>query len=102
MPLIRQAYLVHVQDALDPDAAPVEHRLVIQHQDMLRGELELHKAQITERAHLNMTTAWCWAALTRLGLYTRPFGQFKDMDCQGLEDGGEEEVNPTQLATSDG
>lgn len=97
MPLIRQAYIVFVDN--DPQTmTPTEHRVIVTHQDMTRGETMLPKAA----GPLNMTTAWVWAALTRMGLYDQPYSQFAEFDCAGIEDGGSETVDPTQPGTTDG
>lgn len=101
MPLTRERYIVHLAP-LD-DGEPTEHRVTVTHQDMLRGELEHSRAGCPPTgAYLNLTTAWLWAALTREGHYTRPFLQFRDMDCAGIEDDGQADVDPTHPATIGG
>lgn len=96
MALEREKFLVYLQDA---GGKVTVHPATIQHQDMLRGETVHHMAGGQAGQGLNIATSWCWAALTRMGLYTGPYEQFRDGDCMGLEDDGKETVDPTQPGT---
>lgn len=97
MPLEREKFLVYLQDENENVTV---HHVTIQHTDMLRGELEHNRQGAPEKgANLNLATTWCWAALTRMGLYSKSFAQFRDMECLGLEDDGKETVDPTQEET---
>lgn len=99
MPLERERFTVYLDDPLTHELS--SHDVTVLHVDMLRGELEHNKQGLPEKGtNLNLVTAWCWAAMTRLGLYAAPFTQFRDMDCQGLEDAGKETVDPTQPGTT--
>lgn len=96
MALEREKFLVYLQD----EGGKVDvHPVTIAHQDMTRGEIAHHLVGGQAGQGLNIATSWCWAALTRLGLYTGPYEQFRDMDCMGLEDDGKETVDPTQPGT---
>lgn len=98
MALTREKFVVYVQDE---NENVTEHKVTIHHQDMLRGELEHNRAGAPEKgAALNLITAWCWAALTRMGLYSKSYAQFRDMECMGAEDDGKETVDPTQTGTT--
>lgn len=98
MPLERERFLVYVQDEHD---TVTEHRVTIHHQDILRGELEHGRAGAGPGDRLNLMTAWCWAALTRMGVYAKSYQHFRDMECMGLEDDGQETVDPTLPETRD-
>lgn len=98
MALEREKFLVYLQDE---NEAVTVHPVTIHHVDMTRGEVVTMLEGTPEKAGLNLATAWCWAAMTRLGLYSRSYTQFRDMDCVGLEDDGKETVDPTQLGTPD-
>lgn len=99
MALEREKFLVYVQDENEKVTV---HSVTVHHADMLRGELEHNRQGAPEKgANLNLATAWCWAALTRMGDYTKSYPQFRDMECLGLEDDGKETVDPTQLETPD-
>lgn len=98
MPLKREAYIVHL-NPLD-DGGPTEHRVTITHQDMMRGE-EAHLATgAPYKAALGLTTAWCWAAMMRTGQWAGTYVMFRDTAVAGIEDGGDETVDPTQPETS--
>ena len=87
---------------LNPEGETVERPITVRNVDMLRGELEHNRQGMPERgANMNLTAAWVWAALTREGDYTQPFSVFRDTDLLGMEDGGQETVDPTRPATSD-
>lgn len=78
------------------EAAVEEHTVTINHQDILRAELELKRNGIDARnATFHLTNAWIWAALMRGGVYAKPWQVFKDEDCVGYDDAGEEEIFPT-------
>lgn len=97
MALERERFLVWMQDE---NEVVTVHHVTVHHADMLRGELEHNRQGAPEKgANLNLATAWCWAALTRMGDYSKPFPTFRDMECLGLEDDGKETVDPTQLET---
>lgn len=96
MALERERFLVTVQD---PNENMSTHQVVIHHQDMLRGELENNRQGNPDGARLNLVTAWCWAAMTRMGLCTAPYDQWRDFQLVGLEDDGSETVNPTPPET---
>ena len=96
MALQLERFLVYLQDE---NEQVTEHGVTVRHVDMLRGELEHSRQGNPDTARLNLVTTWCWAALTREGLYTRSFADFRDRDCLGLEDDGQETVDPTQAAT---
>lgn len=98
MSLERERFLVYLQD---PNENVTTHPVAVQHVDMLRGELEHNRQGAPDGAKLNLVTAWCWAALTRMGAYAGPFERFRDFDCVGLEDDGKETVDPTQPVTPD-
>lgn len=94
-----QRYKVLVRDV---NERVNEYDIVVNHQDTLRAELELSRAGLDMRkAVMHMTTAWAWAALTRGGHYSGPFGRFAEQDCVALEDDGEEEVSPTPPAPAE-
>lgn len=96
MALEREKYLVYLQaDDGTPLVKPTVtvHAVTITHQDMQRAEETLGGRGA---GGLTLGTAWCWAALTRMGLYDGPYEQFRDLDCVGLEDDGKETVDPTQ------
>lgn len=97
MPLERERFLVYVQDE---NEAVTTHQVTVSHQDMLRGELEHDRAGAPDKAKMNLVTAWCWAGLVRMGVYTKSFQHFRDMECMGLEDDGKETVDPTQPGTT--
>ncbi len=97
MPLQRERFVVYLQDE---NETVTEHHVTVHHQDMLRGELENSRQGNPENAKLNLVTAWCWAALTRAGHYTKGFAQFRDLECLGLEDDGQETVDPTVRETT--
>lgn len=100
MALEREKFLVYLEDPLTQEVTV--HSVTIRHVDMTRGELEHLRQGGPERgAGLNMATVWCWAALTRMGLYARSFPEFRDNDCVGLEDDGTETVDPTQPVTTE-
>lgn len=100
MALQRERFLVYLQDEKEQIT---EHRVTVLHVDMLRGELEHNRQGLPEKgANLNLVTTWCWAAMMRLGLYSKPFNLFRDQDLQGLEDDGKETVDPTQPGTAPG
>jgi hypothetical protein len=69
---------------------------------MLRGELEHGRQGNPDTAKLNLVTAWCWAACTRMGLYAQSFADFRDRDLVGLVDDGTETVDPTIPETPEG
>lgn len=96
MPLQREKFLVYLSDQ---NGAIVVHPVTIHHVDMTRAETMLQAMGQSQSTGLNVATAWCWAALTRLGLYDRGLETFRDTDCQGLEDDGQETVDPTQPVT---
>jgi hypothetical protein len=96
MALERERFLVYLQD---PDENITTHEVAVHHVDMLRGELENSRQGNPDGARLNLVTCWCWAALTRMGLYSGPYDRFRDFDCVGLEDDGQETVDPTQPVT---
>lgn len=97
MPLEREKFLVYLQDENERITV---HNVTIHHPDMLRGELEHNRQGAPDRgANLNLVTAWCWAAMTRMGAYAKSFPQFRDMECLGVEDDGKDRVDPTQLET---
>lgn len=100
MALERERFLVYLQDE---NENVTEHKVTVLHVDMLRGELEHNRQGNPEKgANLNLVTAWCWAACTRLGLYSRSYPDFRDRDLQGLTDDGKEVVDPTQPGTTPG
>lgn len=99
MTLQRERYVVYL--APKDDGPPEEHHVTVSFQDQLRGELEHSRAALPDRALLNLTTAWVWAAMVRTGDYTGPYDRFRDIDCQGLEDDGQETVDPTNPGTTD-
>lgn len=95
MALMRPAYIV----TLGPEDSPRELRVVVHHQDQLRAELELNRKGIDMRgAALHLSTAFCWAALKRMGEYPGNFDTFAHADMLGMEDGGAEPVGPTPRA----
>lgn len=96
--LQRERFIVTVQD---PNETITQHRVVIHHQDMLRGELENSRQGNPDGARLNLVTAWCWAAMTRDGLCTTPYEHWRDFALVGLEDDGSETVDPTPPPTPD-
>ena len=96
MSLKRERFLVYLQD---PNENVTVHQVAARHVDMLRGELEHNRQGSPDGARLTLVTAWCWAALTREGVYTGPYERFRDFDCVGLEDDGQETVDPTPLVT---
>lgn len=96
MSLEREKFVVYLQDAGGKVTA---HPVTIHHVDMLRGETMHTMTGGTQGQGLNVATAWCWAALTRMGLYAGPYEQFRDQDCMGLEDDGKETVDPTEPGT---
>lgn len=99
MALEREKFLVYVQDE---NEKVTEHQVTVHHVDMLRGELEHNRQGLPEGgARLNLVTAWCWAAMTRMGLYSKPYVTFRDMELLGLDDDGQETVDPTQPETPD-
>lgn len=88
---------------IDKDGETVERSITVRNVDMLRGELEHNRQGMPERgANMNLTAAWVWAALTREGDYGLPFADFRDRDLLGMEDGGQETVDPTRPATPEG
>lgn len=96
MALERERFLVTVQDE---NETITQHQVTVHHQDILRGELEHNRQGMPEKgANMNLMTAWCWAALTRMGVYTKSFAHFRDLECLGLEDDGKETVDPTHPA----
>lgn len=97
MALTRERFLVYLQDE---NENVTEHRVTVHHVDMLRGELENSRQGNPDNARLNLVTTWCWAAMMRTGDYAKSFPQFRDQDLVGLEDDGQETVNPTVQATS--
>lgn len=100
MPLEREAFEVYL-NPLD-DGPPRQVHVVVRHVDMLRGEQEHNRQGLPEKGtNLNLVTAWCWAALMRMGEYAGPYDRFRDTDLIGLEDGGSETVDPTQPVTTD-
>jgi hypothetical protein len=99
MPLMRQQFLIYVQDG---DQVR-ELTATITHQDMLRGERAMLESRDLDLGHaLQLTTAWCWSALMRQGDYAGAWTDFRDLACQGVEKLGEVEVDPTPTATADG
>ena len=102
MPLVQPVFRVYLNPMDDGD--PAEHVVTITHQDQLRAELELNRNNISTRAALNMTNAWCWAAMVRSGNYVGPWDRFKDFDCAGVESEDDDgvAVDPTQQGTPDG
>lgn len=111
MPLELPRYVVYVVDhdvTTEPnvpaDALPVaEHLVTIHHTDQLRAELQLASSGVQARqAQLHLTNAWCWAALSRLGLYSGPWERFAAQDCRGIQEptedqgGGMVTVDPTR------
>lgn len=101
MPLHRPSYDVYLNGTGEEPAC---HRVTITHQDNLRGEAELARAGTPDqRARaLFLTTAWCYAALLRMEIYTGPFQRFHEIDCAGIEEPAEGEVlaeaDPTRQA----
>lgn len=96
MALEREKFLVYLQDS---GGKVTVQPVTIQHVDMLRGETTHTIGGGLTGQGLNIATAWCWAALTRMGLYMLPYEQFRDSDCIGLEDDGKETVDPTLPGT---
>lgn len=96
--LERERFIVTVQD---PNGDMTAHHVTIHHQDMLRGELENHRQGNPDGARLNLVTTWCWAAMTREGLCSVGFDQWRDFQLVGLEDDGTETVDPTPVTTHD-
>lgn len=85
------------------DGEPTEHTAPITHQDQLRGEQAMMAEGVNPRAALAMTNAWCWASLTRQGLYSGPWSRFREIDCAGLEPQEQPtEQDPTQAMTPAG
>lgn len=99
MALELEKFLVYVQDE---NENVTEHRITVRHVDMLRGELVMAQEHVPESAKLNLVTAWVWAAMTRLGAYSKSFQHFRDLELLGLEDDGKETVDPTQPETPEG
>jgi hypothetical protein len=99
MALEREKFLVYLQDE---NEAVTCHPVTVRHVDMARGESEHLRHGGTQQEGLGLATAHCWAAMVRLGLYTRDYPRFRDMDCAGLEDDGREVVDPTQPGTTGG
>lgn len=97
MALIQPRFTVYLNSLDDGD--PTEHVVAVSHQDQLRAEQEMMRANMPAKAVLTLTNAWCWAAMTRAGLYTKPWGVFRDLDCAGIDTAEEVEVDPTQAGT---
>lgn len=97
--LTRPAYIVTLAGAT-PEDEPTELRVVIHHQDQLRAELELTRKGMDLKAHLHLSTAFCWAALKRTGDYGGNFDTFANHDLLGLQDGGNDPVGPTRTAAA--
>lgn len=101
MPLNRPSFDVYLNGTGDE---PTEHRVTITHQDNLRGEAECARAGVHDQRQraLFLTTAWCYAALVRMELYTGPFQRFHETDCAGVQEPTEGELlaesDPTQQA----
>lgn len=84
MPLKRHIYDVYLNQ---PEGVePIEHRVVIEHQDMLRGEVEARNYGVPTAADapMTVTTFWLWQAMRRLGTYTDEWQQFKLQDLAGF------------------
>jgi hypothetical protein len=84
MPLNRPRFDVYVNTTADD---PEEYAgVTITHQDQLKAEAQLARAGIDPQGHaLTLTTAWCWAALVRMDVYSGTFKRFYDTDCAGVE-----------------
>lgn len=100
MALRREKFLAYVKHAENEQATV--HPVTIHHVDQTRAEVENIRVGAPRDAGLNLATCQVWAALTRMGLYTRGYEQFRDMDLVGLEDDGHEELDPTQPGTPEG
>lgn len=98
MPLTRRVFAVFVLESPDEGEAETitEHRLEISFADQLRGELEAPRHGITTEQPMHLATVWAWCAMTRLGLYTKPYQEFKTRDLVDLDRLEDAEVDPTQ------
>lgn len=95
--------------AIEKDGEVVEHRILVRHGDMLRGELEAGKQGLpsVQAAPMNNTTVWVWCALVREGLVDVDYREFKTTQLVALamvkDANGESQVtdvDPTQPAPS--
>lgn len=84
---------------LDLEGVMQERVAIITHQDMMRAEkavMDTPGGNIS--AAVTLATAWCWASLMRQGDYSGAWQQFRDQDCQGMEDMEAVDVDPSGRA----
>lgn len=84
----------------DSTEPPAFHEVTVRHVDRVSAETAaigwLPLGQSLTDFPVTMTTAWTWAALRRLKLYSGPLARFLETDCQELESVEETEVDPTR------
>ena len=82
----RPTYTVWCTDPTSEDGSDeVSHVVEIEWADQLRGEFEAGKYNVDTDAPMNLTNVWIWCAMTRLGLTTSRYPEWKAREIVGLE-----------------
>jgi hypothetical protein len=91
-------------DTTDPD----EFTVRVLHVDQLMAERALQRSGLPLDAPMQLTSAWCWAACQRLGLYPkeRPLAVWLHQDCAGVDSAGDladaDDVDPSPRGRPNG